>query len=52
MSCCCFTQTGACLLFNVPFQQVTSGADQQTYSRDSRLLVQHFVVTSDATVAT
>jgi hypothetical protein len=52
VSCCCFTQTGACLLFNVPFQQVTSGADQQTYSRDSRLLVQHFVVTSDATVAT
>lgn len=52
VSCCCFAKTGACLLFNIPFQQVTSGADQQTYSRDSRLVVQHFVVMSDTMVAT
>ena len=52
ISCCAFSMTGSYLLFNVPYEQVISAPDNQVYSRDSRLFLQRFIITSNVILAT
>ena len=52
VSCCCFNMQGTALLFNIPYEQVIHGVNNEVFVRESRLLCQRFVVTPDYLTAT
>lgn len=52
VSCCSFNMDGTALLFNIPYEKVIHGTNNEVFVRDSRLLCQRFVVTPDVISAT
>ena len=52
VSCCSFNMEGTALLFNIPYEKVIHGTNNEVFVRDSRLLCQRFVVTPDVISAT